>query len=222
MESFNVYKDMQARTGGEIYIGIVGPVRTGKSTFIKRFMDLLVLPNMEDEHSKMRTRDELPQSASGKTIMTTEPKFVPKEAAQIRLDGDVEVKVRLIDCVGYMAEGASGHIENEMERQVKTPWFDYEIPFTQAAAIGTRKVIHEHATIGIVITTDGSIGDLPRESFLEPEEKTIRELQSIGKPFVVLVNSQRPYSEEAKNQASELEERYKVKAMAVNCEQLRE
>ncbi|MDE7038500.1 MAG: stage IV sporulation protein A, partial [Lachnospiraceae bacterium] len=186
MEQYHLYKDIQARTNGEIYIGVVGPVRTGKSTFIKRFMDVLVLPNMADEHGKARTKDELPQSASGRTIMTTEPKFVPKEAAEIRLSEDVAVKVRLIDCVGYMVEGASGHSEGGEERQVKTPWFDHEIPFTKAASIGTRKVIHDHATIGVVVTTDGSITDIPRENYREGTEKTIRELQSIGKPFVVL------------------------------------
>lgn len=222
MNTFHLYNDIKARTGGEIYIGVVGPVRTGKSTFIKRFMDLMVLPKMEDEHAKSRTKDELPQSASGKTIMTTEPKFVPKEAATIQLMEDLSVKVRLIDCVGYMVNGASGHEENNTERQVKTPWFDYEIPFTKAAAIGTRKVIHDHATIGIVITTDGSIGDIPRENYEEAEAKTIQELQSIGKPFIVLVNTQKPYGEEAGKLVENLTERYGVTAMAVNCEQLRE
>ena len=197
MNTFQLYKDIEARTNGEIYIGVVGPVRTGKSTFIKRFMDVLVLPHMEDEHGKERTRDELPQSASGRTIMTTEPKFVPKEAAQIKLADDVEVKVRLIDCVGYMVEGASGHVEGSEERMVKTPWFDYEIPFTKAAGIGTRKVIHDHATIGIVVTTDGSIGEIEREQYHEAESQTIRELKAIGKPFIVLVNSVKPYGEEA-------------------------
>ena len=222
MNTFHLYKDMKTRTNGEIYIGIVGPVRTGKSTFIKRFMDVLVLPNMKDEHVKARTQDELPQSASGKTIMTTEPKFVPKEAAEIKLAEDVSAKVRLIDCVGYMVEGAAGHIENEEERQVKTPWFDYEIPFTKAASIGTRKVIHDHSTIGIVITTDGSIGDIPRENFKPAEEKTIQELKSIGKPFVVLVNTQKPFGEEAKNTAEAIKQEHGVIAMPVNCEQLRE
>ena len=197
-------------------------MRTGKSTFIKRFMDLLVLPKMEDEHDRERTRDELPQSASGKTIMTTEPKFVPKEAAEIRLMDEVTVKIRLIDCVGYMVKGAAGHMENEEERQVKTPWFDYEIPFTKAASIGTQKVIHDHATIGIVITTDGTICDLKREDYLEAEDKTIRELQSIGKPFVVLVNSQKPYAQTAKEVTDRIKEKYGVTAMAINCEQLRE
>ena len=222
MEVFDVYRDIKARTNGEIYLGIVGPVRTGKSTFIKRFMDLLVLPKMEDDHSRERTRDELPQSASGRTIMTTEPKFVPKDAAEISLLDDVKVKVRLIDCVGYMVEGASGHMENEEERKVKTPWFEYEIPFTKAASIGTQKVIHDHATIGIVITTDGSICDLKRENYMAAEEKTIRELQSIGKPFLVLVNSRKPYGTEAKQVAEEIQEKYMVTAMTVNCEQLRE
>ena len=222
MNTFQLYKDIQARTNGEIYIGVVGPVRTGKSTFIKRFMDVLVLPHMEDEHGKSRTKDELPQSASGRTIMTTEPKFVPKEAAEIKLSDDVSVKVRLIDCVGYMVEGAPGLIEGGEERQVKTPWFDYEIPFTKAATIGTRKVIHDHATIGIVVTTDGSIGDIERQGYREAEEKTIRELQSIGKPFIVLVNSKKPYGDEARETAQGLEQQYGVKAMPVNCEQLKE
>lgn len=222
MNTFHLYKDMEARTNGEIYIGVVGPVRTGKSTFIKRFMDLLVLPNMEDEHSRARTRDELPQSASGKTIMTTEPKFVPKEAAKICLDDDIAVKIRLIDCVGYMVEGAAGHEENDMERMVKTPWFDTEIPFTKAAGIGTKKVIHEHSTIGIVITTDGSIGEIPRENYREAEGRTIRELQEIGKPFVVLVNTKKPYGAEAKEAVEEIAQQYQVTAMPVNCEQLRE
>ena len=153
---FDVYNDIQARTGGEIYIGGVGPVRTGKSTFIKRFMDLLVIPGIEDVHSRERAVDELPQAAAGKTIMTTEPKFIPKEAAEIALNDETKVKIRLIDCVGYMVEGASGHIENEQERMVKTPWYDYEIPFSQAAELGTKKVINDHSTIGIVVTTDGS------------------------------------------------------------------
>lgn len=222
MENYQLYKDIQVRTNGEIYIGVVGPVRTGKSTFIKRFMDVLVLPNMTEEHAKARTRDELPQSASGRTIMTTEPKFVPKEAAQIHLTEDVAVKIRLIDCVGYMTEGAVGHEEGKEERKVKTPWFDYEIPFTKAAGIGTQKVIHDHSTIGIVVTTDGSIGEIERRNYLEPEERTIRELQSIGKPFVVLVNSKRPMGEEAKETAEYIRQQYKVQAISVNCEQLKE
>ncbi|WP_099467963.1 stage IV sporulation protein A [Konateibacter massiliensis] len=220
-KEFNLYKDIQMRTGGEIYIGVVGPVRTGKSTFIKRFMDLMVLPNMDNEHSRQRTQDELPQSAAGKTIMTTEPKFIPKEAANIKLADDVNVDVRLIDCVGYMVDGATGHIEDNEERMVKTPWFDYEIPFTQAAELGTKKVINDHSTIGIVITCDGSFGELPRENYGKPEEKTIMELKKLGKPFIVLVNSQKPYSEDTINLTKNISEKYKVTTMAVNCEQLR-
>lgn len=222
MDSFQLYKDMQARTNGEIYIGVVGPVRTGKSTFIKRFMDLLVLPAIEDENIRHRTTDELPQSASGTTIMTTEPKFVPKDAAEIKLSEDVNVKIRLIDCVGFMVEGASGHTENETERQVKTPWFEYEIPFTKAAAIGTQKVIHDHATIGIVVTTDGSIGELPRENYVEAEERTIQELKSIGKPYIILLNCKKPYTEEVKKLKETLETKYGVAVLPVNCEQLKE
>lgn len=222
MDALQLYKDITFRTNGEIYIGVVGPVRTGKSTLIKRFMDLLVLPNMEDEHAKERTRDELPQSASGTTVMTTEPKFVPKEAANIKLAEDVEVKVRLIDCVGFMVEGASGHIENEVERQVKTPWFDTEIPFTKAAAIGTQKVIHDHATIGLVVTTDGSICGIPREKYEAAEEKTMNELKSIGKPFLIVLNCKKPYTKEAAALKEELEEKYKTSVLPVNCEQLKE
>ena len=221
MDSFQVYRDMKARTNGEIYIGVVGPVRTGKSTFIKRFMDLLVLPNMTDGHARERTQDELPQSASGTTIMTTEPKFVPKEAAAVKLSDDVEVKIRLIDCVGYMVEGASGHTENDEERQVKTPWFEYEIPFTKAATIGTQKVIRDHATIGVVVTTDGSVTGLPRENYIPAEEKTVKELQSIGKPFLILLNCQKPYTDEAKALKEELEQKYGASVVPANCEQLK-
>lgn len=220
-EDFNVYKDINARTKGEIYIGVVGPVRTGKSTFIKRFMDLLVLPNIEDVHSKERTRDELPQSAAGVTIMTTEPKFIPKDAAIIDIGKDVSVAIRLIDCVGYMVKGASGHQENGEERLVKTPWFEYEIPFTKAAEIGTKKVISEHSTIGIVITTDGSFGDISREGYLEAEQQTIDELKTLGKPFVVLLNSAIPFSAETRALADEISMRNNITVLPVNCEQLK-
>lgn len=219
--SFDVYKDISARTKGEIYLGVIGAVRTGKSTFIKRFMEQMVLPYMKDEHDKERTIDEMPQSAAGKTIMTTEPKFIPKEAAEITLEDGTDVKVRLIDCVGYMVEGASGHMENDTERMVRTPWFDYEIPFTQAAEIGTKKVINEHSTIGIVVTADGSFTDIPRENYVSPEEKTITELKNLGKPFIVLLNSTKPYSEETKHMAQEMQEKYHVTVMPVNCEQLK-
>lgn len=220
-QEFNLYRDISQRTGGEIYVGVVGPVRTGKSTFIKRFMDLMVLPHIENEHEKSRTIDELPQSSGGKTITTTEPKFIPKEAADIEISDGINVKVRLIDCVGYMVEGAAGHMEENVERMVKTPWFPNEIPFTQAAEIGTRKVIQEHSTIGIVVTTDGSFGEIPRAAYKLAEEETILELCRIGKPFIVLVNTTRPYSDEAKAAASELEKKYHVKAIPVNIEQLR-
>lgn len=221
MEKFNVYNDISVRTNGEIYIGVVGPVRTGKSTFIKRFMELLVLPGMEDVHSKERTRDELPQSAAGKTIMTTEPKFIPKEAASIQVGDGIEVNVRMIDCVGYMVDGAVGHTEEDQERLVKTPWFDYEIPFTQAAEVGTKKVINDHSTIGVVVTTDGSIGDLGRQSYIGAEEKTIAELKKLGKPFIILLNCVKPLSEEAVALGKELETKYSVNVLPVNCEQLK-
>ncbi len=219
--TYDLYYDIQKRTGGEIYIGVLGPVRTGKSTFIKRFMEELVLPYMEDENQRTRAQDELPQSAGGRTITTTEPKFIPNEAAKVALNEDIQVSVRLIDCVGYMVEGAAGHLEEDEERMVKTPWFDYEIPFTQAAEIGTDKVMNDHSTIGLVITTDGSIGDLPRGNYLEAEEKTILALKKTKKPFLVLVNSQKPYSDEAKKTAAEIAEKYMVSVMPVNCEQLK-
>ncbi len=219
--TYDLYRDIQQRTGGEIYIGVLGPVRTGKSTFIKRFMEELVLPYMEDEHARNRAQDELPQSAGGKTITTTEPKFIPNEAANVVLSGDVPVSVRLIDCVGYMVEGAAGHMEEDVERMVKTPWFEYEIPFTQAAEIGTDKVMNDHSTIGLVITTDGSFGEIPRGNYLEAEERTITALKKLHKPFLVLVNSQKPYSEEARKTAREIGEKYGVSAVTVNCEQLK-
>ena len=219
--TYDLYRDIQRRTGGEIYIGVLGPVRTGNSTFIKRFMEELVLPVMEDEHAKVRAQDELPQSAGGKTITTTEPKFIPNEAAKVVLSGDIPVSVRLIDCVGYMVEGAAGHMEEDVERMVKTPWFDYEIPFTQAAEIGTDKVMNDHSTIGLVITTDGSFGELPRSNYLEAEEKTILALKKTRKPFLVMVNSQKPYSEEAKRIVDEINEKYDVSTVAINCEQLK-
>ncbi|MDE5894225.1 MAG: stage IV sporulation protein A, partial [Acetatifactor sp.] len=221
MNTYDLYHDIQQRTGGEIYIGVLGPVRTGKSTFIKRFMDVMVLPYMEDEHAKTRAMDELPQSAGGRTITTTEPKFIPKEAAHVVLNDDVEVDVRLIDCVGYMVEGAAGHMEENAERMVKTPWFENEIPFTKAAEIGTDKVMNDHSTIGLVITTDGSFGELSRESFLPAEEKTITALKKLHKPFLVLLNSQKPYSEESKTLAEQMQEKYGVAVLPVNCEQLK-
>ena len=217
---FDLYKDIKGRTGGQIYIGVVGPVRTGKSTFIKRFMDLCVLPYITDENVKKRAEDELPQSAAGKTIMTTEPKFIPQEAAEIRLSDDSSIQVRLIDCVGFMVEGASGHMEGGESRMVKTPWFKEEIPFVDAARIGTEKVIRDHATIGIVVTTDGSIGDLPRENYIRAEQNTISELNEIGKPYVIVLNSLRPYSEEILTLKKEMEQEYGTIVIPVNCQQM--
>ncbi len=221
MEEFQVYTDIASRTNGEIYLGVCGPVRTGKSTFIKRFMEQLVIPSITNEHDRQRAVDELPQSADGKTIMTTEPKFIPKEAVGVRLLGDNEVKVRLIDCVGYIVDGANGLTEDGEERMVMTPWSQEPMPFTRAAEFGTRKVIHEHSTVGVVVTTDGSFGELERSAYLEAEERTIRELKEIGKAFVVLVNSIHPYSEETRNIVQEISEQYNVEAMAVNAGQLR-
>ena len=220
-KEFHLYNDIRERTGGEIYIGVVGPVRTGKSTFIKRFMDLLVLPNMEDVHERERATDELPQSAAGKTIMTTEPKFVPKEAVEINVGGRIPVSIRLIDCVGYMVEGAAGHLENDVERMVKTPWFGEEIPFTKAAELGTHKVIHDHSTIGIVVTCDGSFGDIPAGNYRAAEERTIEELKTLGKPFVILLNTTRPYSDGVRKQAEEMFRKYQIPVLPVNCEQLK-
>lgn len=217
----NIYSDISRRTQGDIYLGVVGPVRTGKSTFIKRFMELLVLPGIADEHDRERATDELPQSADGKTIMTTEPKFIPKEAVSVNLFGDQQVKVRLIDCVGYIVKEAAGLLEEDSERMVMTPWSKDAMPFTQAAEFGTRKVIHDHSTIGIVITTDGSFGEIPREAYREAEARTIQELKSIGKPFVVLLNSSKPYSDETKELVDKINQEYGVSAMAVNCNQLR-
>lgn len=222
MDNFAVYKDISARTGGEIYLGIVGPVRTGKSTFIKRFMDLMVLPFMEEGAAKERAVDELPLSAPGSIVTTTEPKFIPKDAAVLQLGDDITAKVRLIDCVGYMAKGAvAGDGRMQTERMVKTPWLDYEIPFSKAAEIGTHKVIHDHASIGIVITSDGSFGDLRRDAFVVPEERTIMELKDIQKPFIVLLNSEKPYSDETIHLAQQLEGKHGVSVFPVNCNQLR-
>ena len=221
MEQYNLYKDIQARTSGEIYLGVVGAVRTGKSTFIKRFMEQMVLPNITDENVRARARDELPQSAQGKTIMTTEPKFIPKDAAEITLMDDTKMKVRLIDCVGYMVDGASGHMEDGAERMVKTPWSEQEIPFSQAAETGTRKVIRDHATIGIVVTTDGTVTEIPAENYRKPTQETVNELKKSGKPYIVLLNTAKPYSEESASLAKQMEGQYGVSVIPVNCEQLR-
>ncbi|AGB41527.1 stage IV sporulation protein A [Halobacteroides halobius DSM 5150] len=220
MESFNIYQDIATRTNGDIYIGVVGPVRTGKSTFIKRFMDLLVLPNIEDENSKERAQDELPQSGEGRRIMTTEPKFVPNQATQISLENNVDFNVRLVDCVGYKVDGALGYEEDSGPRMVTTPWFEQPVSFEQAAEIGTAKVIEDHSTIGLVVTTDGSITELPRENYIEAEERVINELNQLGKPFIITLNSAQPESKETKKLANKLEEKYNKRVIPVDCANL--
>ena len=222
MQERNIYSDIAKRTQGDIYIGVVGPVRTGKSTFIKRFMDALVLPNIESQSVRDRATDELPQSAAGRTIMTTEPKFIPEEAVSITLEPNVSFRVRMIDCVGYIVPSALGYIENQQPRMVMTPWYDQEVPFNMAAEVGTRKVINEHSTIGLVVTTDGSISEIPRAEYEEAEGRVIRELQAINKPFVVVLNCQSPKSAAARSLRAELEQRYGVPVAAVNCMELDE
>ncbi|MBR2867696.1 MAG: stage IV sporulation protein A [Clostridia bacterium] len=220
MNNTSIYGDIAARTGGDIYIGVVGPVRTGKSTFIKKFMENMVLPNIDDISRRERANDELPQSSSGRTIMTTEPKFIPENAVEISLEANSKMKVRMIDCVGYIVPSALGYIEGENPRMVKTPWFEDEIPFNMAAEIGTQKVITEHSTIGLVITTDGSISEIPRDEYEEAESRVIHELKAINKPFVTLLNCKNPSSESAVNLAEKLTEKYSVKVIPVNCLEL--
>ena len=222
MKDIEIYKDISKRTNGDIYIGVVGPVRTGKSTFIKNFMQSFVIPNIQNEYKKDRALDELPQSASGKTIMTTEPKFVPNESVEICLDNNVRFKTRLVDCVGYLVDGAVGHMEDDMPRMVKTPWSEDEMPFSRAAEIGTKKVINDHSTIGIVVTTDGTITDLDRESYVDAEERVIRELKQINKPYIVLLNSTNPNSKETKKLEEELSEKYNSRVISMDIENMKE
>lgn len=217
MQEGKIYEDIALRTEGDIYIGVVGPVRTGKSTFIKRFMETLVLPSIDDDYRRQRARDELPQSGSGRTVMTAEPKFVPEEAVEIAMEGGGTFSVRLVDCVGYLVPGAVGQLEDGEPRMVHTPWFPQEIPMAEAAEIGTRKVIAEHATIGIVITTDGTITDLPREAYPEAEGRVIEELKALGKPFLILLNSAHPQGEAAQKLRAKLAEQYDVTCLAVSC-----
>ncbi len=218
----DIYSDIAGRTGGDIYIGVVGPVRTGKSTFIKKFMETLVIPNIESDFKRERAVDELPQSAAGKTIMTTEPKFIPEEAVEVNLEDSARFNVRMIDCVGYIVPSSIGYIENSAPRMVQTPWFDEEVPFNMAAEIGTRKVISEHSTIGLVVTTDGSISDIPREEYAEVEERVINELSEINKPFVVIMNCLDPKAESAVSLCAELSEKYSATVIPVNCLDLNE
>ncbi|MBE6600955.1 MAG: stage IV sporulation protein A [Ruminococcaceae bacterium] len=220
MPEHSIYKDIAERTGGDIYVGVVGPVRSGKSTFIKRFMESVVLPNIGEGYSKDRARDELPQSAAGKTVMTTEPKFIPEEAIPVILDNNAQLRVRMIDCVGYLIPEAMGAIEDGQPRMVRTPWREEAMPFVEAAEMGTHKVITEHSTIGMLVTTDGSIGEISRDSYLEAEERIVGELKAIGKPFAVILNSKIPESESARALALELEEKYRVPVALVSCLEL--
>ena len=220
MANTNIYSDIAARTDGDIYIGVVGPVRTGKSTFIKKFMETLVIPNIRNEYDRKRALDEMPQSATGKTVMTTEPKFIPDEAVQISLENGVTLSVKMIDCVGYIVPDALGNTENDKPRMVMTPWSEESMPFDQAAEIGTRKVITDHSTIGVLVSSDGSFGELPRENYEESEARIAAELKAIQKPFVIVLNSARPESEEAVSLALSLEERYGAPVALVNCLEL--
>ncbi len=217
MTDISIYKDIAARTGGDIYIGVVGPVRTGKSTFIKRFFETMIIPDMPADFARERMIDELPQSSAGRTIMTTEPKFVPEKAVHLKLDKTSDISVRLVDCVGYIVPSALGYIENDNPRMVKTPWYDEEIPFNMAAEIGTKKVIREHATIGLVVTSDGSISEIPREEYEEAEERVINELKEINKPFTVILNCVYPQSTASVALAEELTAKYGVPVIPLNC-----
>ena len=220
MKDNRLYQDIAKRTDGDIYVGVVGPVRTGKSTFIKRFMDLLVIPNIDNEYKKERAQDELPQSAGGRTIMTTEPKFIPNEAVGITVGDNINLNVRLVDCVGYLVNNAIGHLEDDMPRMVKTPWSTEEIPFEQAAEIGTKKVIQEHSTIGILVTTDGSVTDIERKDYIEPEERVVKELKELNKPFIIVLNSSQPDSDYTQSLAQKLQEKYDTQVIPTDCENL--
>lgn len=222
MEKFDLFKDLAERTGGDVYIGVVGPVRTGKSTFIKRFMERMILPAIDDPNERERAVDSLPQSGTGRTIMTTEPKFIPDDGVEIALNDAISFRARLVDCVGYGVDGALGYTEDEGERMVHTPWSDDPMPFEEAAEIGTRKVIQDHSTIGVVVTTDGSFGDLPRPAYADAEERVVAELKELEKPFVVVLNTAYPAAEETLLLAEELSTSYDVPVLPLNCQELRQ
>lgn len=217
MENLEIYQNIASRTEGDIYVGVVGPVRTGKSTFIKKFMELLVLPNIENSYKRERAIDELPQSASGRTIMTTEPKFIPNEAVEITIGENLKLKARLVDCVGYLVNNALGYLENDAPRMVKTPWSNEAMPFELAAEIGTKKVIEEHSTIGILVTTDGTVTDIARADYIEAEERVVKELKALHKPFVIVLNSSEPYSDYTAELTRKLEEKYEVSVIPTDC-----
>lgn len=222
MDNYSIYQDIAVRTGGDIYIGVVGPVRTGKSTFIHNFMDLAVIPNISDEYKRERAKDELPQSASGRTIMTTEPKFIPNEAVELTIGENIKFKTRMVDCVGYLVKNAIGYMEDDVPRMVNTPWFENQIPFEEAAEIGTRKVIEDHSTIGILVTTDGSVTGIERNDYIEAEERVARELKQLNKPFVIVLNTNIPNADETLKLANQLEEKYDSPVVIVDCENLKE
>ena len=222
MDSFNIYKDIAERTQGDIYVGVVGPVRTGKSTFIKKFMDLMVIPKIDNNYKKERAKDELPQSGSGKGIHTTEPKFIPNEAVEITIDEDIKFKVRMVDCVGYIVKGAVGYMDGDQAKMVNTPWYEYEIPFEDAAEIGNRKVITDHSTIGLVVTTDGSITGIERDEYLEAEERVIEELKAINKPFIVVLNTKYVNAPETRAMKKDLEEKYDVPVQVMDVANMNE